>query len=52
MAQIDKISPTEAAAELAEGNVAMGYEDVANLEGGITAWMEAGLPTIEHHAEL
>jgi rhodanese-related sulfurtransferase len=28
----------------------MGYEDVADLAGGITAWTEAGLPTVEHHA--
>ena len=28
---------------------AMGYENVANLEGGITAWKEAGLPLDEHH---
>ena len=25
---------------------ALGYEDVANLDGGITAWKEAGLPVI------
>ena len=117
IAQVDKITPTEAAAALAEGNVAivdvrepvewerhiagavqvprgllefaadpvsprhnaeleptgrmivycrsgvraalaaktlldMGYENVANLDGGINAWIEADLPTIEHHAEL
>ena len=27
----------------------MGYERVANLEGGLTAWREAGLPVAEHH---
>jgi rhodanese-related sulfurtransferase len=27
----------------------MGYENVVNLEGGITAWREAGLPLTEHH---
>ena len=27
----------------------LGYENVANLEGGITAWQEAGLPVAEHH---
>jgi len=30
----------------------LGYENVANLEGGITAWSEAGLPTEEHHADI
>jgi rhodanese-related sulfurtransferase len=28
----------------------MGYEHVANLEGGISAWTGAGFPTVEHHA--
>jgi rhodanese-related sulfurtransferase len=27
----------------------LGYESVANLEGGITAWKETGLPLDEHH---
>jgi rhodanese-related sulfurtransferase len=27
----------------------MGFENVVNLAGGITAWQEAGLPTAEHH---
>ena len=30
----------------------MGYEHVANLDGGITAWREAGLPLAEHHGGL
>ena len=30
----------------------MGYERVANLDGGITAWREAGLPLAEHHGGL
>jgi rhodanese-related sulfurtransferase len=30
----------------------MGYERVANLDGGITAWREAGLPIKEHHGGL
>ena len=30
----------------------LGFENVANLEGGFSAWKEAGLPTDEHHADL
>jgi rhodanese-related sulfurtransferase len=30
----------------------MGYENVSNLAGGITAWQEAGLPLAEHHDGL
>jgi len=26
----------------------MGYQDVAVLDGGLKAWMDAGLPTCEH----
>lgn len=29
--------------------VQLGYAQVANLEGGITAWKEAGLSVVEHH---
>lgn len=38
------------AALAAQTLLELGYEDVADLEGGITAWTEAGLPTVEHHA--
>ncbi len=30
----------------------LGFEHVANLQGGFAAWNEAGLPTAEHHADL
>jgi len=30
----------------------LGYEDVANIDGGFTAWKEEGLPTDEHHSDL
>jgi len=30
----------------------LGYEDVANLDGGLNGWKEAGLPTDEHHADI
>ena len=30
----------------------MGFDDVANLEGGIAGWKEAGLPVDEHHADI
>jgi rhodanese-related sulfurtransferase len=30
----------------------LGFENVANLEGGFAAWKEAGLPTDEHHADV
>jgi rhodanese-related sulfurtransferase len=26
----------------------MGYDDVSVLDGGVTAWVEAGLPLTEH----
>jgi rhodanese-related sulfurtransferase len=29
--------------------VDMGFQNVANLEGGFGAWQEAGLPVNEHH---
>jgi len=30
----------------------MGFENVANLDGGFGGWTEAGLPTEEHHSDL
>ena len=30
----------------------MGFENVANLDGGFGAWTEAGLPTDEHHSDI
>jgi rhodanese-related sulfurtransferase len=27
----------------------LGFADVANMTGGITAWKDAGLPTADHH---
>jgi rhodanese-related sulfurtransferase len=30
----------------------LGYQNVANLDGGLTAWTEAGLPIDEHHADI
>ena len=30
----------------------LGFQDVASIKGGFTAWREAGLPTIEHHAGI
>ena len=30
----------------------LGYENVANLEGGFSAWKGEGLPTEEHHSDI
>ena len=31
---------------------ALGYRNVANLDGGFNAWHDAGLPIVEHHAAI
>jgi rhodanese-related sulfurtransferase len=30
----------------------MGYENVANMDGGLKAWIAADLPTAEHHSDI
>jgi len=30
----------------------MGYDNVANMDGGLKAWIAADLPTTEHHGDL
>ena len=30
----------------------LGYDNVANLDGGFVAWRDAGLPTEEHHVGI
>ena len=30
----------------------LGFQNVANLDGGFAAWKEAGLPINEHHGDL
>ena len=30
----------------------LGFENVANLDGGFPAGKDAGLPAVEHHAEM
>jgi rhodanese-related sulfurtransferase len=30
----------------------MGYQNVANTDGGLKAWVAEGLPTAEHHADI
>ena len=51
--QIITYCNTGARATLAARSLAdMGYEDVANLEGGLTAWEEAGLPVADHHGAI
>lgn len=30
----------------------MGYENVANLDGGLKGWIAAGLPVAQHHDDL
>jgi rhodanese-related sulfurtransferase len=30
----------------------MGYDNVANMDGGIKAWIAADLPTVDHHGDI
>ena len=30
----------------------MGYDNVADMDGGIKAWIAADLPTVEHHGDI
>ena len=30
----------------------LGFADVANLDGGFSAWKGEGLPTEEHHSDI
>ena len=30
----------------------LGFQNVANLDGGFAAWKDAGLPVTEHHGDL
>ena len=30
----------------------MGFEHVANLQGGLKGWKDAGLPTVHHHSGI
>ncbi len=30
----------------------MGFRNVANMDGGLKAWVAADLPTVEHHADI
>ncbi len=30
----------------------MGYDNVANMDGGLKAWIAADLPTTEHHSDI
>ena len=49
----DRVLPLRVRAALACATLKdMGFENVANLEGGFGAWQEAGLPVSEHHDGL
>ena len=37
-----------AAATLAD----LGFTDVSNMAGGLIAWKDAGLPTVDAHADI